>query len=68
MHCYDYSDLMNLYSLMRRHHILQGAKVQTYLLEKVRIGYHASGERNYHIFYQLLSGGVDKTLFGNFSY
>ncbi len=40
--------------------ILQGARVQTYLLEKVRIGYHASGERNYHIFYQLLRGATDE--------
>ena len=31
---------------------LLGAKIQTYLLEKVRLGFHASGERNYHIFYQ----------------
>ena len=35
---------------------LLGAKVDTYLLEKVRLGFHASGERNYHIFYQLLRG------------
>lgn len=35
---------------------LLGAKVQTYLLEKVRVGFHASGERNYHIFYQILRG------------
>lgn len=40
--------------------ILQGAKVQTYLLEKVRIGFHASGERNYHIFYQLLRGATEE--------
>eukprot|EP00584_Thalassiosira_punctigera_P008237 CAMPEP_0172544582 /NCGR_PEP_ID=MMETSP1067-20121228/14701_1 /TAXON_ID=265564 ORGANISM="Thalassiosira punctigera, Strain Tpunct2005C2" /NCGR_SAMPLE_ID=MMETSP1067 /ASSEMBLY_ACC=CAM_ASM_000444 /LENGTH=1608 /DNA_ID=CAMNT_0013331167 /DNA_START=385 /DNA_END=5211 /DNA_ORIENTATION=+ len=40
--------------------VLQGAKVQTYLLEKVRIGYHASGERNYHIFYQLLRGATEE--------
>lgn len=35
---------------------LLGAKVQTYLLEKVRLAFHAAGERNYHIFYQLLRG------------
>jgi myosin-5 len=38
---------------------LVGAKVQTYLLEKVRLGFHASGERNYHMFYQLLRGAND---------
>jgi len=38
---------------------LLGAKVQTYLLEKVRLGFHASGERNYHIFYQLLRGATE---------
>ena len=35
---------------------LMGAKVQTYLLEKVRVAFHATGERNYHMFYQLLRG------------
>jgi len=39
---------------------LLGAKIQTYLLEKVRLGSHASGERNYHIFYQLLRGASDE--------
>lgn len=39
---------------------LLGAKVQTYLLEKVRLGFHASGERNYHIFYQLLRGATEE--------
>jgi len=43
----------------RAGHLL-GAKVQTYLLEKVRIAFHASGERNYHIFYQLLRGATDE--------
>jgi myosin-5 len=39
---------------------LIGAKVQTYLLEKVRLAFHASGERNYHIFYQLLRGASEE--------
>mmetsp|Transcript_2679 Transcript_2679/g.7443 ORF Transcript_2679/g.7443 Transcript_2679/m.7443 type:complete len:1616 (+) Transcript_2679:509-5356(+) len=42
----------------RAGHLL-GAKVQTYLLEKVRLAFHAAGERNYHIFYQLLRGAKD---------
>jgi myosin-5 len=39
---------------------LVGAKVQTYLLEKVRLAFHASGERNYHIFYQILRGATEE--------
>lgn len=39
----------------RAGHLL-GAKVQTYLLEKVRLAFHQTGERNYHIFYNLLRG------------
>lgn len=39
---------------------LLGAKVTTYLLEKVRVGFHASGERNYHVFYQLLRGMTEE--------
>jgi hypothetical protein len=38
---------------------LVGACVDTYLLEKVRLVTQSPGERNYHIFFELLSGGMD---------
>lgn len=35
---------------------ITGARIRTYLLERVRLIKHAKGERNFHIFYELLKG------------
>ena len=38
---------------------LTGASIKTYLLEKVRLVHQMPGERNYHVFYELLQGFTD---------
>ena len=41
---------------------LIGANIETYLLEKVRLVSQTEGERNYHIFYEILQGMEDNLL------
>lgn len=42
-----------------------GASIKTYLLEKVRLTSQSEGERNCHVFYEML-GGMSEDDFGRF--
>ncbi|PKU38222.1 unconventional myosin-xv-like [Limosa lapponica baueri] len=48
-----FGKLLNVYM---QHGIVVGTSISQYLLEKSRVVFQAHGERNYHVFYELLAG------------
>jgi myosin-5 len=55
-----FGKLLKLYFDPSSGYSLVSAAIETYLLEKSRVVSIADGERNYHIFYQLIAGAPDK--------